>query len=168
MNRVHLTGKATAPVPCCNRMKTLLAAIDFSPISTKVVTGAAELSSVMNAKLLLLNVLEPAAAYVPVGAAMDVITAPVPMEPPDLNRIKERLEQYALPLRSKGLHVETIAAVALPVDEILEQAKTTGASMIVLGSHGHGAAYHLFSGSVVTSVLHKARIPVTIIPVHAD
>ena len=149
-------------------MKTLLAAIDFSPISTKVVSGAAQLASAMNARLLLLNVLEPAAAYVPVGAAMDVITAPVPMEPPDLNLVKERLEQFAQPLRANGLTVETLAAVALPVDEILVQAKATGASMIVLGSHGHGAAFQLFSGSVVTSLLHKATIPVTVIPVHAE
>jgi nucleotide-binding universal stress UspA family protein len=149
-------------------MKTLLAAIDFSPISTKVIAGADELASAMDARLLLLNVLEPAAAYVPVGAAMDVITAPVPLEPPDLNLVKERLEQYAQPLRAKGLSVETLAAVALPVDEILEQAKATGAAMIVLGSHGHGAAYQLFSGSVVTSLLHKATIPVTVIPVHAQ
>jgi nucleotide-binding universal stress UspA family protein len=149
-------------------MKTLLAAIDFSPISTKVVSGAAQLASAMNARLLLLNVLEPAAAYVPVGAAMDVITAPVPMEPPDLNLVKERLERFAQPLRSNGLTVETLAAVALPVDEILEQAKAEGASMIVLGSHGHGAAFQLFSGSVVTSLLHKATIPVTVIPVHAE
>jgi nucleotide-binding universal stress UspA family protein len=149
-------------------MKTLLTAIDFSPISTKVVAGVSELASTMNAKVVLLNVLEPVAAYVPVGAAMDVITAPVPMEPPDLNLVKERLEQYAQPLRAKGITVETQAAIALPVDEILEKAQTTGASMIVLGSHGHGAAFQLFSGSVVTSVLHKARIPVTIIPVHAE
>jgi nucleotide-binding universal stress UspA family protein len=148
-------------------MKTLLVAIDFSPISTKVIAGASELASAMNAKVVLLNVLEPVAAYVPVGAAMDVITAPVPMEPPDLNLVKERLEKDAQPLRNKGIAVETIATVALPVDEILEQAKETGASMIVLGSHGHGAAYQLFSGSVVTSVLHKAIIPVTVIPVHA-
>jgi nucleotide-binding universal stress UspA family protein len=149
-------------------MKTLLAAIDFSPISTKVVSGAAQLASAMNARLLLMNVLEPAAAYVPVGAAMDVITAPVPMEPPDLNLVKERLERFAQPLRSNGLTVETLAAVALPVDEILEQAKAQGASMIVLGSHGHGAAFQLFSGSVVTSLLHKATIPVTVIPMHAE
>jgi nucleotide-binding universal stress UspA family protein len=39
--------------------------------------------------------------------------------------------------------------------------------MIVLGSHGHGAVYHLFSGSVVTAVLHQSEIPVTVIPVHS-
>lgn len=149
-------------------MKTLLTAIDFSPISQKVVDGAAKLALAMNARLVILNIAEPIAAYVPVGAAMDVITAPIPMEPTDLNLVKERLEQFAAPLRAKGLTVETTAIVSLPVDGILDQADSLQASMIVLGSHGHGAVYQLFSGSVVTSVLHKSRIPVTVIPVNAD
>jgi len=148
-------------------MKTLLTAIDFSPITQKVVDGGAELASALNAKLVILNVVEPIAAYVPVGAAMDVITAPIPMEPPDLEALKTRLEQLAQPLRAKGLTVETLATVALPAEEILAQTTALGASMLILGSHGHGAVYQLFSGSVVTSVLHRARIPVTVIPAHA-
>lgn len=147
-------------------MKTILTAIDLSPITDKVVEGAASLATALKAKLILLAVLEPVAAYVPVGAAMDVITAPMPMESPDHEGVKERLETLAKPLRAAGLTVETLVSVALPSDEILTQAKTTGATMLVLGSHGHGALYHLFSGSVVTTVLHKATIPVTVIPVH--
>ena len=149
-------------------MKTILTAIDFSPISQKVVDGAGQLAAAMGARLVILNVAEPIAAYVPVGAAMDVITAPMPMEPADLNAVKERLNQFAAPLLSKGLNVETVALVSLPVDGILDQASALQAAMIVLGSHGHGAVYQLFSGSVVTSVLHRSHIPVTVIPVHAD
>jgi nucleotide-binding universal stress UspA family protein len=149
-------------------MKTILTAIDFSPISQKVVDGAGQLAAAMGARLVILNVAEPIAAYVPVGAAMDVITAPMPMEPADLNAVKERLNQFAAALLSKGLNVETVALVSLPVDGILDQATALQAAMIVLGSHGHGAVYQLFSGSVVTSVLHRSHIPVTVIPVHAD
>jgi nucleotide-binding universal stress UspA family protein len=149
-------------------MKTILTAIDFSPISQKVVDGAGQLAAAMGARLVILNVAEPIAAYVPVGAAMDVITAPMPMEPADLNAVKERLNQFVAPLLSKGLNVETVALVSLPVDGILDQATALQAAMIVLGSHGHGAVYQLFSGSVVTSVLHRSHIPVTVIPVHAD
>jgi nucleotide-binding universal stress UspA family protein len=147
-------------------MKTLLTAVDLSPITPKVIEGAGALASSLGAKLILLHVTEPAAAYVPVGAAMDVITAPVPMEPPDLEALKARLDELAAPVRAQGVDVETVAAVSLPADEIIDQAKKTGADILVLGSHGHGALYHLFSGSVVTSVLQKATIPVTVIPVH--
>jgi nucleotide-binding universal stress UspA family protein len=149
-------------------MKTLLTAVDLSPITPKVLEGAGDLASSLGAKLVLLHVTEPVAAYLPVGAAMDVITAPVPVEPPDLEALRARLEELAGPVRAKGVAVETVAVVSLPVDEILEQAGKTGADMIVLGSHGHGALYHLFSGSVVTSVLHKATLPVTVIPVHGN
>lgn len=147
-------------------MKTLLTAVDLSPITPKVIEGAGALASSLGAKLVLLHVSEPVTAYVPVGAAMDVITAPVPMDPPDMEALKARLEELAAPIRSKGVTVETVAAVSLPAEEILDQAKKTGADILILGSHGHGALYHLFSGSVVTEVLQKATIPVTVIPVH--
>jgi nucleotide-binding universal stress UspA family protein len=148
-------------------MKTLLVSIDFSPITQKVVDGAADLASCMGAKVVLLNVWEPVAAYVPVGAAMDVITAPIPVEPPDLDLVGKQLGEFAQPLRDRGISVETSVIEGTPADEILQQAAKTGASMIILGSHGHGAVYQLFSGSVVTAVLHKSTIPVTVIPVHS-
>jgi len=147
-------------------MKTLLTAIDFSPITQRVLDEASKLALETGSRLVILHVVEPAAAYVPVGAAMDVITAPMPIDSPDLNVVKERLEQLAASLRSKGVTVETIVTVSLPVDAIIDQAKATGAGMLILGSHGHGAVFQLFSGSVVTSVLHKAEIPVIVIPVH--
>lgn len=148
-------------------MKTLLVSIDFSPISQKVVDKAGELAAGLDAKIILFNVREPVAAYVPVGAAMDVITAPIPVEPPDLELVREQLEKFAKPLRERSLSIETLVAEGLPAEEILRKGRETGASMTVLGSHGHGAVYHLFSGSVVTAVLHQSEIPVTVIPVHS-
>jgi nucleotide-binding universal stress UspA family protein len=149
-------------------MKTILTAVDFSPVTPKVLEGASALARATGVGILLLNVVEPAAAYVPVGAAMDVITAPIPLEPPDMEAVKARLEELATPLRAAGAPVETLAVTGLPADEILAVAGDSGAGMIVLGSHGHGAVYQLFAGSIVTAVLHKARIPVTVIPVHAS
>jgi nucleotide-binding universal stress UspA family protein len=53
----------------------------------------------------------------------------------------------------------------MAVDEIVERARTLGVRMIVLGSHGHGALFHLFSGSVVTGVLERSPAPVLVVPV---
>jgi len=147
-------------------MKTILVAIDLSPITHKVIEGATKLAAAMHAKIFLLHVVEPSVAYVPVGAAMDVITAPMPVATPDLADAKERLEKLATSLRSQGFEVETHVTVSIPPDEILNQAKVVDAELLVLGSHGHGALYNLFSGSVVTSVLKQATVPITVIPVH--
>lgn len=52
----------------------------------------------------------------------------------------------------------------LPADEIIAAAAEHGADLLVMGSHGHGAIYHLFTGSVVTGVLKRTSRPVLIVP----
>jgi len=49
-------------------------------------------------------------------------------------------------------------------DEILALAREHGATLIVMGSHGHGALYHLLVGSVTTAILKEAPCPVLIVP----
>lgn len=143
-------------------MKTLLVAVDFSVASHKVAAYAAGLAGELSARIVLLHVVEPVASYVPVGAAMDVIeTAPPPIMEEDLKAQETHLKRLA-----EGLSdVETVAVIGLAADEIVTQAAERGASFIVLGSHGHGALYHLFAGSVVTGVLKRSKIPVLVVPI---
>ncbi len=143
-------------------MKTLLVAVDFSDASRQVISYAAGLASDLSARLILLHVVEPVASYVPVGAAMDVIeTAPPQIMEEDLKAQEGHLRRLA-----EGLpEVESLCIIGLAADEIVTQAAERGAAFIVLGSHGHGALYHLFAGSVVTGVLKRARTPVLIVPI---
>jgi len=142
-------------------MKTLLAAVDFSDASPTIVAHTAELANALAARVILLHVVEPVASYVPVGSAMDVIeTAPPPIMEQDLAAQKTHLDRLAAGLEN----VTTIAVIGLAADEIVTQAQEHGAELIVLGSHGHGALYHLFAGSVVTGVLKRARVPVLVVP----
>ena len=78
----------------------------------------------------------------------------------DLAAQKTHLDRLAAGLKN----VTTTAVIGLAADEIVTQAQEHGAELIVLGSHGHGALYHLFAGSVVTGVLKRARIPVLVVP----
>jgi nucleotide-binding universal stress UspA family protein len=36
--------------------------------------------------------------------------------------------------------------------------------LIVIGSHGHGALYHLFAGDVASGILKDAKCPVLVVP----
>lgn len=146
-------------------MNTILVPLDFSDLSPQVLTAATRLVRDLSGKLVLFQVIEPITSYVPVGAAMDVIAVPPPV--PVVNEIPDRqkaLEALAEPLRKEGVTVEVEVVLGLPVDEILAKAKAISADYILLGSHGHGALYHLFSGSVVTGVLKQSEIPVVVIP----
>ena len=147
-------------------MATILVPLDTSGIAPKVLTEAETIASKLTGRLILFHVIEPVATYVPVGAAMDLIAT----TPPDLgdektDDAKNRLEQLAVPLRAKGLDVACEACFGIPVDEIVDQARTLAVDYIILGSHGHGAVYHLFGGSVVTGVLKHSPCPVIVVPV---
>ncbi|MCX6970749.1 MAG: universal stress protein [Verrucomicrobia bacterium] len=148
-------------------MATLLVPLDTSEIAPKVLLEAESLAVKLRAKkVILFHVIEPVATCVPVGAAMDMIaTSPPDLDMAQTDVAKSRLEQLAAPLRAKGLEVACEALFGMPVDEILDQAKTQGADYIILGSHGHGALFHLFGGSVVTGVLKHSPCPVVVVPV---
>jgi nucleotide-binding universal stress UspA family protein len=147
-------------------MKTLLVPVDLSDASKLVLEKAFELAQQLSARVVILHVVEPVATYVPVGATMDVIAAaPPPVETTEsLSSPDPRLEALAQPLQAAGLTVEIISLIGLAVDDILEQAQKQHADYIMLGSHGHGALHHLFSGSVVTGVLKRAKCPIIIVP----
>lgn len=143
-------------------MKTVLVAVDFSDASRKVLDVAGEYARALGAGLVALHVVEPIATYVPVGAAMDVIeTAPPPVLDETLAAQRAHLERLA----GGGEDVEAVTVVGLAADEIVSLAKERNSALIVLGSHGHGAIYHLFAGSVVTGVLKRSSVPVLVVPV---
>ncbi|CAN5718468.1 hypothetical protein BH09VER1_BH09VER1_34460 [soil metagenome] len=147
-------------------MKTLLVPLDFSETTNMVIQQAAELARLLPARLILLHIVEPVATYVPVGGSMDVIASAPPLidTEAETSSQAQRLEDLAQPLRSLSIEVETAWLVGLAVDDIVEQAELRKADFIVVGSHGHGALYHLFSGSVVNGVLQHTKIPVIVIP----
>ncbi len=147
-------------------MKTLLVPLDFSETTDTVIQQAVELAGLLPAKIILLHIVEPVATYVPVGGSMDVIAAAPPMIDMDAetNSQAQRLEELSAPLRAKGIEVEPVWLVGMAVDDIVEQAELRKADFIVMGSHGHGALYHLFSGSVVNGVLQHTKVPVLVIP----
>jgi len=60
--------------------------------------------------------------------------------------------------------VDAVTVNDLPVDGLLEQAKT--ASMVVVGSRGRGGIKGLLLGSTSRAVVERAGVPVVVIPLH--
>jgi nucleotide-binding universal stress UspA family protein len=147
-------------------MATILVPLDTSESADTVLAQAKKLALRVQGRLELFHVIEPVATYVPVGASMDVIaTSPPEIGTEDVEIARQRMETLASSLAGAPVEITCKAVLGMAVDEILEEAKALSADYIVLGSHGHGALYHLFSGSVATGVLKHSPCPVLIVPV---
>jgi nucleotide-binding universal stress UspA family protein len=64
-----------------------------------------------------------------------------------------------------GIHVETAAVHGHPAKVLVEQA--TGATLLVVGTRGHGGLASLLLGSVSQAVAHHCTAPLAIVPASA-
>ncbi len=145
-------------------MKTILVAVDLSSGSSNVLKEAVNLAEDLSAKVVLLHVIPPVSSALPVGSSMEMVSVPLPLSVEEIAEVKSRLDQLAASFASPKVTMEVIVKEALPVEEIKHQIEVTGASMLIVGSHGHGGLYHLFNGSVVTELLKQASKPVLVVP----
>jgi nucleotide-binding universal stress UspA family protein len=141
-------------------MKTILVPIDFSDVSGKVVETASSLAEALGSRVILVHVAsaepefvgyDPGPLSVRVAVAGDIHA--------DQRRLEALKQKFGAPAGVLALHVQG----SIP-EEILELAHEHAAGLIVMGSHGHGALYHLFVGSVTTAILKEAPCPVLVVP----
>lgn len=142
-------------------MNTVLAAIDFSPVSREVVAEAADISRALHARLVLVTAVNPPVVATDVSPLVpDVLDFTAELE----RAAKHQLQQMQRRLAERGVTVETIHNRGWPANVILAQAKEVKAAYIVVGSHGHTAFYDLLVGSTTSAVLKRAPCPVVVIP----
>lgn len=145
-------------------MKRILAAVDFSPISDDVVRHAADLAEALPAALTLLHVAAPDPDFVGYEAGPRSVRE---LRAHELRDEHRGLQEAAERLRERGIDAEALLIQGQTVDTIIERANHLGAELIVLGSHGHGAVYRAFMGSVSEGVMRAAACPVLVIPAAA-
>jgi universal stress protein A len=142
-------------------MKTLLVPVDFSRVSRFVIAEATALARLVKSRIILLHVVQPPTVMTDYGPLLENIVQFTAEAEKGAARHLSRLKDK---LKESGLSVETILKTGTPLPHILEQAKITGASYIVLGTHGHTAFYDLLVGSTTGGVLKRATCPVLVVP----
>lgn len=143
-------------------MNTLLVAVDFSDAMSAQLDGIRSLFAPGSVRLRLVHVLNPTPGYFGYGAfggEWEVLTLDAQRE-----SLEALLKSTCVGLASEGYEVDSAFLLGEPSTMLLQDARGSGASVVVLGSHGHGAVSHLIMGSVATSVLRRAARPVLIIP----
>lgn len=141
---------------------TIIAAVDFSKISSNVARIAAGLARKLRDDLLLVHVVEPSTSLYD-----ETRSLPLPMPTKETTLLLETGEESLRRLRAElgfaDLKIETRVVVGTPDFVLEEVAKETKARLIVAGTHGRGAVERLLVGSVSQRLILRAPCAVLVI-----
>ncbi|MCP4450115.1 MAG: universal stress protein [Planctomycetes bacterium] len=160
----------------------ILVAIDFSDGLDAVLSEVRKWANFTHPKLWLIHVTEPQPDFIGYGPDIGLMSDPMAVEVFASNsqthqnardtaarRLREKryqLQELAETLQISGTTVTPLLLEGPVTKTILEEATKHEASMIIVGSHGHGTMRQLLLGSVSEGVLRKSSIPVLVIPTH--
>ena len=86
----------------------------------------------------------------------------------DAAKAEAALDAVCAKLKGRGVTADRHVHIGNPVWAVLAEARTDGASLIVVGTHGRGALRRLFLGSVAQNIVQMADRPVLVVPKKAD
>lgn len=143
--------------------KGVLACLDFSEASPRVLARAVELASALEVRVWLLHVgaEEPAL----VGYDPDPVGTFTPED-----RARQLLDEHddlrrlAADALAMGTPVEPLLVLGPTVDTIISTAERLGVGWIVVGTHGRTGLRHLLLGSVSEGIIRRADSPVVVVP----
>ena len=139
----------------------VLAAIDFSPVSDRVIELAADLASASGAALTVLHAAAPEPGFI--GYDVD----PQQTRDQRASELREehgQLHDIGVALRERVPQVRVRLRAGPTVETILAEASDAGADLIVVGAHRHARARQLLLGSVSKALIKDAPCPVTVVP----
>jgi len=140
---------------------TILIAVDFSEASRKALDAVRVMPRKKDAKVFVIHVAEPDPEFVGWDTGPEVIREQVAAE---FQRERQQVQQMAEELRKSGIDAVGLVIQGPTVATILDEAQRHNASLVVVGSHGHGAAYDLTVGSISSGVIRKSKVPVLVVP----
>ena len=147
------------------RIREILCPSDFSEASRHALAHAAVIARWFEARVTGLHVMPtPIAAPPPMLAALAEAT-PVVWS---YQTAEEELRGWLMPATNAGLRTRWLVSEGNVVHAILEQARSGGADLIVMGTHGLSGFERFLLGSVTEKVLRKAPCPVLTVPPTAE
>ena len=143
-------------------MKTIIALVDFSDVTPRVIEQSTLMARTFGARLILVHVVPAEPAVVELGLA-----SPTLLQPPSERRIEADYNQL-LNLRDSlaksGVPVSVQQFEQADIGKVLGLCHDLEADLIVVGTHHHSALYQFFIGTYTADVLKRAKCPVLVVP----
>ena len=137
------------------QITNILCPVDFSEFSRHALDHAAAIAGWYEARITVLHVFRN-------RPAMDL--PPMVLDERERECLVRRLSEFTAPL-PRDLSIELRIREAADVHrEILAQAESLGADLVVIGSHGRSGIDRVLLGSVTEKIIRKVRCPVLVVP----
>jgi nucleotide-binding universal stress UspA family protein len=143
-------------------MKTIVALVDLSDLTFKVLKQAHTLAKAFDSEVIILHVVAKEPVVVDVG-----IVSPTVMRDPspeDAQKEYAQLLEMRDSLVKFGVRASVRQLERANVRTVLEETKKLQADLIILGSHHHSTLYNVLIGTVTEDVLRHAHCPVLVVP----
>lgn len=146
-------------------MKKILVPVDLSGATVRVCNAAADLARALGGRLVILHVVPPPPMVMSEYYAFDA------RQVIRLTHEGRKLAAHKMAALGRWFNKRCPATKVVmhegdPVGVILRTASVIRPDYIVIGSHGHTAAYDLIIGSNTHGVIRKAPCPVVLVPIN--
>ncbi|MEO8585115.1 MAG: universal stress protein [Acidobacteriota bacterium] len=139
-------------------LNPIVFATDFSAASGPALLKAVEMARKEGAELIVAHVYEPPASMGHSGIADDVIAAD--LEGTIRKDVEKQLEPVLAQVRAEGVRVRGEILAGHAAKRLADLAEKSGASLVILGTHGRTGLKKLVIGSIASQVIAIAPCPV--------
>lgn len=143
-------------------MKTIVALVDFSDATFKVLKQVHKVAKAFESKVTLLHVVPMEPVVVDLGLASPTVLREA--SPESVSEDHAKLEELRQSLAKFGIDATARQLTGGTADAVMAEIKQLDADLVVMGSHKHGALYDFFVGSVTSDVLKRMTCPVLLVP----
>lgn len=152
----HHTQRPLAVIPSASSkpIQRIAIGVDGSPDSLHAVQWCAEMAALTGASVVAVAVAEPYLEWTPSSSADNW-----------RRDVEHQIDQWAAPIAATGATVDRLAQRDLhPADGLLGVASAQNADVLIIGTRGAGGFSGLRAGGVAMKVLHKASLPIVLVP----
>ncbi len=138
------------------QLRRILVPVDFSETSDRALDEAIELASKFGATITVLHAYQIPVYGFPDGAFITGADIASQLS----SAAQQRLDALVQARRAKGVELTAVLRSGVPWEEIDAVAKTSGADLIVIGTHGRRGLSRALLGSVAENVIRTTTLPV--------
>ena len=142
-------------------MDTILTAVDLKNGTDKVVAETCKYAKALNASVILVNI-EP---LLPGAEGTEAENVSADMQK-DYGEEIQSIHDIGSILTDQGIDNRILIIEGTAADQLLKEAEREAASLIVIGSHPHGAMVEALTHGLREQLAKKAHCPILLVPLH--